>query len=180
LQFIQIHNKKFELIISEKALKERTRKIAEEINKKYQGEELSMVGILNGSFRFFATLVDYLNISIKVIFIRVHSYKAEGRGKINEVFGLKNNELQAKKVLIVEDIIDSGHTLTYIKEKILEHQPFSLETATLLCKPEAVETNVELEYIGFEIGPQFVVGYGLDYDGLGRELNGIYMPKRNS
>lgn len=156
-------------------INKRTRLIGLQLNQDYEGRCPIFIGVLNGSFLFMADLLKEMEIPCEVGFIRVSSYKGTERsGKVKEVFGMPE-DLQGRHIILVEDIVDTGFTLKYILEKVHLQQPASVRVCTLLYKPAAIQTPIkELEYIGFEIPNEFVVGYGLDYDGLGRNLKDIY------
>lgn len=172
---IQVGDRSFEIMIENDKINERTRLIGQQLNIDYKDQCPIFIGVLNGSFLFMADLLKEVTISCEVGFIRVSSYAGTASsGAIKETFGLPEN-LQGRNVILVEDIVDTGFTLKYILEKVYLQQPASVRVCTLLYKPEAIQTTIkELEYIGFEIPNEFVVGYGLDYDGLGRNLKDIY------
>jgi hypoxanthine phosphoribosyltransferase len=147
----------------------------EHSNLDYENRRPIFIGVLNGSFLFMADLLKEMEIDCEVGFIRVSSYHGtESSGTIKEVFGMPQ-DLGGRNIILVEDIVDTGFTLKYILEKVYLQEPASVSVCTLLYKPDAIQTEIkELEYIGFEIPNEFVVGYGLDYDGLGRNLKDIY------
>ena len=175
---IQIAGKEFEILLENDQISKRTRLIAIQMDVDYESRCPVFIGVLNGSFIFMADLLKEINISCEVGFIKVSSYiGTESTGKINEILGLPDN-LHNRDVIVVEDIVDSGLTLSYILNEIHKQKPSSVSACTLLLKPDALKTRVdELEYVGFEIANEFVVGYGLDYDGLGRNLKDIYRAK---
>ena len=172
---IQIHDKDFELFLENESISKRTRLIGVQLNVDYENRCPIFIGVLNGSFLFMADLLKEIDISCEVGFIRVASYHGtESSGQIKEAFGLPT-DLHNKDVILVEDIVDTGLTLKYILSKVYEQQPASVTVCSLLFKPTALKQPIpELTYVGFEIPNEFVVGYGLDYDGLGRNLNDIY------
>lgn len=172
---IQVHDKDFEIFLENETISKRTRLIGLQINVDYENRCPIFIGVLNGSFLFMADLLKEVDISCEVGFIRVASYDGEeSSGQIKEVFGLPT-DLHNKDVIVVEDIVDTGLTLKYILEKVNEQKPASVTVCSLLFKPAALkETIPELTYVGFEIPNEFVVGYGLDYNGLGRNLKEIY------
>ena len=170
-----IHQQSFQVLFSFQQIEERIAAIAQAIDHDYANKQPVIVGVLNGSFRFVADLVRHLNIHTEITFIRVSSYDGTvSTGNVQEVLGLQEN-LEGKDIIIVEDIVDTGTTLCQIVELLQQEAPASLKVATLLHKPEALQKEVSLDYIGFEIPNLFVVGYGLDYDGLGRSLNDLYV-----
>ncbi|TKC12699.1 hypoxanthine phosphoribosyltransferase [Pedobacter polaris] len=172
---IQIHEKGFEIFLENETISKRTRLIGIQLNVDYEAKCPVFIGVLNGSFLFMADLLKEIDISCEVGFIRVASYHGtESTGKIKEAFGLPD-DLKDRDVIIVEDIVDSGLTLQYILEKVHAQKPASVRVCSLLFKPAALLQPIEeLAYVGFEIPNEFVVGYGLDYDGLGRNLKDIY------
>jgi len=172
---IQIDNKDFDLLIEYDQIKKRIRLIGIQLNVDYEHKVPVFVGVLNGSFIFMADLIKEIDISSEVTFVKVLSYEGtESTGKIKEEIGL-GMDLKGRDVVIVEDIIDTGNTLSYLIEKIKKHEPASLCVCTLLLKPKSLKHTIdELKYIGFEIPEGFVVGYGMDFKGLGRNLKDIY------
>jgi len=172
---IQVGDRTFEIMIGNEQINKRTEIIAAQLNIDYEALCPIFIGVLNGSFLFMADLLKEMDIPCEVGFIKVSSYKGtESSGALKEAFGLPDNLID-RHIILVEDIVDTGFTLKYILEKVYLQQPASVSVCALLYKPEAIQTPIkELDYIGFEIPNEFVVGYGLDYDGLGRNLKDIY------
>lgn len=172
---IQIADKEFEILLEKDNINKRTRLLGIQFNVDYENRCPIFIGVLNGSFIFMADLLKEIEISCEVGFIKVSSYAGvASTGAIKEIFGLPE-DLHNRDVVIVEDIIDTGLTIKHILEKVREQKPSSVKVCTLLYKPDALLTPIEdLEYVGFEIPNDFVVGYGLDYNGLGRNLNDVY------
>jgi len=172
---VEVGDKRFELFIENDAIGKRTRLLGVQLNMDYEDRCPIFIGVLNGSFLFMADLIKEIEIPCEVAFIRVSSYEGTATtGRIKETFGLPE-DLQGRDVILVEDIVDTGFTLTSILEKVYQQQPSSVRVCSLLYKPAAIQSNInELEYVGFEIPNEFVVGYGLDYNGLGRNLKDIY------
>lgn len=172
---ISIHHKEFEIFLENETICKRTRLIGIQLNVDYEDRCPIFIGVLNGSFLFMADLLKEVEIDCEVGFIRVASYLGTtSSGEIKETFGLPE-DLAGKDVIIVEDIVDTGLTLQYILEKVNAQNPASVNVCSLLFKPTALLSPLkELTYVGFEIPNEFVVGYGLDYDGLGRNLKDIY------
>ncbi len=175
---IQIEDKTFEILLENDNISKRTRLIGIQINVDYENRCPIFIGVLNGSFLFMADLLREIEIPCEIGFIQVSSYTgAESSGKIRETFGLPKN-LHNRDVIIVEDIVDTGYTLNYVVGEVIKQAPASISVCTLLFKPAALKKPIEeLEYVGFEIENEFVVGYGLDYNGLGRNLKDIYREK---
>lgn len=172
---IQVHDKEFEILLENDSINKRTRLIGIQLNVDYENRCPVFIGVLNGSFLFMADLIKEIDIACEVGFIRVASYHGtESVGQIKETFGLPN-DLNGRDVILVEDIVDTGLTLKYILAKVQEQNPASVTVCSLLFKPAALKEPIaELNYVGFEIPNEFVVGYGLDYNGLGRNLKDIY------
>ncbi len=155
-------------------IRERIIEIAGELNTAYKGKNPVFLGVLNGSFMFLADIYREITVPSEVSFIRLKSYKnMSSTGEVKELLGLENN-LEGRHVIIVEDIVDTGRTLNHIINEFKNLGALSIEVLTLLHKPEASTCEAELKYIGFEIPDKFVVGYGLDYEGEGRNLKDIY------
>jgi len=171
---IKVHDKVFTIYLSEAAIQERVKTIAETISKDYQGKKPLFIAILNGSFMFAADLFKHLTIPTEVTFIKLASYKGmKSTGNVITSIGL-DVELYGKDLIIIEDIVDTGKTLYNFLPKLKDHHPTSLKIAALLHKPDATKFPLTLDYVGFSIPDKFVIGYGLDYDGMGRNLKEIY------
>ena len=161
-------------IISEKQIINRIKRIAHEISKKYSGESPIFIGVLKGSFIFIADLIREMDIDCEIDFIQVSSYfGTSSKGSITFKKDISIN-IKDRHVVIVEDIIDSGLTIKLLREQMLELEPKSLAITTLLLKPEIANIDFKIDWVGFEIAPQFVVGYGLDFNQKFRNLRGIY------
>ena len=174
MQVIKVHDKSFGIYLSDSKIQERVKQIADSINKDFSGKRPLFIAILNGSFMFAADLFKNLEIEAELCFIKLASYKGmKSSGKVVTTIGLEE-DLFGKDVIIVEDIVDTGKTLHKFLPKLMHMQPRTLKIATLLHKSEATEYPLKLDYVGFDIPNKFVVGYGLDYDGLGRNLKEIY------
>ena len=171
---IIVHDKQFDTYLSEEMIQEQVKRIAEQINKDYAGKRPLFIAILNGSFMFASDIFKQLSLEAEICFIKLASYKGmKSSGKVVSTIGLEE-DIFGKDVIIVEDIVDTGKTLHHFLPKLLHQQPKSLKIVTLLHKPEATEFPLTLDYVGFSIPNKFVVGYGLDYSGLGRNLKEIY------
>ncbi len=171
---INVHDKTFETYLSDEIIQQRVKEMAFDINKDYSGKKPLFIAILNGSFMFAADLFKHLNIEAELCFIKLASYKGmKSSGKVVTSIGLEE-DIFDKDVIIVEDIVDTGKTLHRFLPKLVHQQPKSLKIVTLLHKSDATEYPLVLDYVGFSIPDKFVVGYGLDYDGLGRNLREIY------
>jgi hypoxanthine phosphoribosyltransferase len=171
---IKVHDKTFGPYLSEEDIQQEVKKIAAAINEDYAGLRPICIPILNGSFMFAADLFKNLTIEVEICFIKLASYKGtSSSGQLITAIGL-DIDLIGRDIIIIEDIVDTGKTLNEFLPKLLHHQPASLKIAALLHKPEAVTYPIRIDYLGFSIPNKFVVGYGLDYDGLGRNYKEIY------
>jgi len=175
MQKIKVEDKEFEIFLENDAISKRIRLLGIQMNIDYENKCPIFIGVLNGSFLFMADLIKEINVPCEIAFMRVASYEGtSSSGQVKELIGLPNN-LEGRDIVIVEDIVDTGLTLTHILKTIKQKNPASVKVASLLLKPTALKYDIEdLGYIGFEIPNEFVVGYGLDYNGLGRNLVDIY------
>lgn len=171
---IRVHDKEFEPYLPEAEIQKRVKAIADQINNDYKGKRPLFIAILNGSFMFAADLFKYLTIDAEICFIKLASYKGtKSSGHIITAIGLDTDIIE-RDVIIVEDIVDTGKTLSEFLPQLHHQQPASLKIAALLHKPEALVYPVKIDYPGFSIPDKFVLGYGLDYDGLGRNLRELF------
>jgi len=171
---IKIKDKQFGIYLSAEEINLRSSQIGQAITQDFAGNELVVLGILNGSFMFMADLCRHINLPLSATFIKVSSYSGtESTGKVVSILGLEE-KIEGKCVLIVEDIVDTGISMNHLLKALSEFKPAQLSIVTLLHKPDAFQFNYTLDYVGFEIPNKFVVGYGLDYEGLGRNLPNIY------
>lgn len=172
---IRVHDKNFDVYLSEAQIQQRIKEMADAINRDYQGKKVYFIAVLNGSFMFAADMFKYLNVQSEICFIKLVSYKGlKSSGDVATTIGL-DEDLHQKHVIILEDIIDTGKTMHYFLPKLIHQQPASLKIAALLHKSEMTEyDDITIDYTGFVIPNKFVVGYGLDYDGLGRNYKDIY------
>lgn len=171
---MDVNKEKLTELISENQIQDKVKEIAADISQKYSGEAPILIGILNGSFIFCADLIRELDIDCEIDFIKVSSYmgtESVGTVKLRKDISA---DITNRHVIIVEDIIDSGLTIKFIKDRMLEAGPKSVAIVTLLMKPDIAKLDFKIDWVGFEIPPEFVVGYGLDYDQLYRNLKAIY------
>jgi hypoxanthine phosphoribosyltransferase len=176
---VTLFDKTFEPFLSESLIQEKIKELAEEINKDYAGKKPLFIAILNGSFMFAADLFKAINIEAEICFIKLASYKgAKSTGNVITAIGL-DNDINNRHVIILEDIIDTGKTLSQFLPQLEHQQPSSLKIAVLLHKPDATIHPVQIDYCCFSIPNRFVLGYGLDYDGFGRNLKEIYQLKES-
>lgn len=159
------------VLIPEVKLQARIAELAEEIQHDYQGREIVAVCVLKGSFIFFSDLIRKLDLKMTCEFLGISSYgnKMVSSGEVKVTLDI-NEPLENKHVIVVEDIVDSGLSLAYIMNTLKARKPATLKSCSLLMKPDALKTEVTVDYVGFKIGDEFVVGYGLDYAGKHRGL----------
>jgi hypoxanthine phosphoribosyltransferase len=163
--------KKPKVLIPEAKLQERIREIAGDINHDDRGRSIVGICVLQGSFIFFSDVIRHIDAPITCEFLGVSSYgnKTVSSGEVKVTLDI-NEPLEGKHVIIFEDIVDSGLTLRYLMDMLRSRKPASLNTCSLLLKPDAVQADIQVDYLGFKIGKEFVVGYGLDYAGKFRGL----------
>lgn len=171
---IKLHDKSFDTYLPAESIQEKIRDMAAAISRDYKDKKPLFIAILNGSFMFAADLFRHLTIDAEICFIKLASYKGmKSTGQIITAIGL-DQDVFGRDIIIIEDIVDTGKTLYEFLPKLHHQQPASLKIASLLHKPQATVFPLEIQYLGFSIPDKFVVGYGLDYDGLGRNLKEIY------
>jgi hypoxanthine phosphoribosyltransferase len=171
---VTLNDKKFAPYISEAELNQIVSALAVKINKDYKGKKPLLLGVLNGSFMFISDLMKKLTIDCELSFIKLSSYSGtKSQGVVDEVIGLSTS-LENRDVIVLEDIIDTGNTVGKLFEILKKEETKSLAIGTLLLKPDVFKERFSVDYIGKEIPDAFVVGYGLDYDQLGRNLKEIY------
>jgi hypoxanthine phosphoribosyltransferase len=171
---VTVFDKNFEPYINAGRIAARVAELGIQISRDYEGKKPLIIAVLNGSFVFAADLFRSLTIEAEISFIKLVSYKGTtSTGHVVTAIGMEE-KLAGRHVIILEDIIDTGKTLHSFLPEVEQRHPASLKIATFLSKPEALEYNVRADYIGFEIPNNFVLGYGLDYDGLGRNLPELY------
>jgi hypoxanthine phosphoribosyltransferase len=171
---LRIHDKNFKSYISEEEIRQKVKELANILNRDYQDKKPIFIAILNGAFVFAADLFKSLTIDAEISFIKLASYKGmKSSGQVLTAIGL-DIELFNRHVVILEDIVDTGKTLHEFLPQLWHQQPASLKIVALLHKPEAKVFPLNVDYVGFEIPDKFVVGYGLDYNGLGRNSAAIY------
>ncbi len=175
LENVRLKDREFKPYLREDQIIERIREMAAAMTRDLKGKEVVFLVVLNGAFLFAADLIRRIRLtSCEVSFLKLSSYKGtKSTGTIRELFGI-NEVLEGKSVVIVEDIIDTGSTLESILHNLERFHPVEVKTSTLLFKPGAYSRKHDIDYVGFEIPNDFIVGYGLDYDGLGRNLRDIY------
>jgi len=174
MQTIQVKDKSFSLFISEKEILKEVKRIATQINKDYAGKEPVFLAVLNGSFIFASDLMKEVHLPSEISFVKLASYQGVNTtGQIREVIGL-NVDLTDRPVIIIEDIVDTGLTMAHMLEVLKQQNPASIDICTLLLKPGKLQVDLNIKYCCMEIPNDFIVGYGLDYDGYGRNTRDIY------
>ncbi len=175
-EHIQLHDKRFKKFISKEEIDAVNKRLGEQITKDYNGNEVVFVIVLKGSVLFATDVIRHVNLHCTLEFIRAESYGAEmhssGKVKVAHYTGI---DIRGKHVIVLEDIVDTGLTIKEILAHLETMQPASLKIATLFLKPEVCKGTVETHYVGFEISPLFIVGYGLDYNEIGRNLADVYI-----
>ncbi len=171
---VQVHDKYFEPFIDEGAIQKEVSRIAMEMNRDLSDKDPIFLGILNGAFMFASDLYKQLNFPCQISFLKLASYSGtKSTGSVKQLIGI-NQELKGRVVVVLEDIVDTGVTLETILRQLSGFEPAEIRVATLLHKPEATVKEVKLDYVGMEIPNNFILGYGLDYDGYGRNIKEIY------
>ena len=171
---IKIKDKEFAISIPEEKILKEVERLAAQISRDLEGKNPLFLGILNGSFMFAADLFRRITIPAEISFVKLASYEGTAStGVIKEVIGLSEN-ISGRTIVVVEDIVDTGCTMQKLLENLGTRSPESIHVCTLLLKPEKLKVPLNVEYVALEIPNDFIVGYGLDYDGFGRNLKDIY------
>lgn len=177
---ITVGDKTFTVFIERQAIEAQIARLAQQICKEYEDKEPLFIGIMNGSFMFASDLMKQMPILCEVSFVKVASYhNMASTGKVQELVGLQE-DIKGRHVILLEDIVDTGITMSKLLDQLQTKEPASVEIATLLFKPKALQKPISPRYIGFEIENKFVIGFGLDYNGLGRNLTDIYVLKEET
>ncbi|MFY8025428.1 MAG: hypoxanthine phosphoribosyltransferase [Sediminibacterium sp.] len=176
---ISLFNKTFEPYLPESLIQEKIKELGEMISKEYEGKKPLFIGVLNGSFMFAADLFKQITIEAEICFIKLASYKGtKSTGNVITAIGL-DTDIRDRHLILLEDIIDTGKTMNEFIPQLYHQQPASVKMAVLLHKPDATIYPVQIDYCCFSIPDRFVLGYGLDYDGYGRNLKEIYQLKES-
>ncbi|MCD8260974.1 MAG: hypoxanthine phosphoribosyltransferase [Bacteroides sp.] len=171
---IKIKDKEFTISITGEQIQREVKRVADEINRDLAGKNPLFLSVLNGSFMFTADLMRNITIPCEVTFVKLASYqRATTTGKVKEVLGL-SEDISDRTVVIVEDIVDTGLTMERLLETLGTRNPKEIHIATLLVKPEKLRIDLDIKYVAMRIPNDFIVGYGLDYDGFGRNYSNIY------
>ena len=175
---LKILDKEFVISLPAEKIQSRIAEMAEELNVDYYGKNPIFLGILNGSFMFASDLFKRITIDAQITFLKLASYQGtSSTGNVKQLIGL-NQEIKDQHVIILEDIVDTGETLDTIMRQLSGYLPASIKIASLLLKPDAYKKDIPIDYVGFRIPNEFIVGYGLDYDGFGRNTEDIYTLKK--
>jgi hypoxanthine phosphoribosyltransferase len=171
---IRVLDKEFEISIPSEKIQARISELAADLDTDYMGKNPVFISILNGSFMFAADLFKKITMDAKITFLKFSSYEGtSSKGAVNELIGLNEN-IEGQHIVILEDIVDTGITLENIILEMKKYNPASIKVVSLLFKPNACKRDVKIDYPGFAIPNDFIVGYGLDYDGFGRNYEDIY------
>ena len=171
---IQIKDKQFSISIKEEDILKEVKRVADEINRDLKDKNPLFLSVLNGSFMFTADLIKHIAIPCEVSFVKLASYQGvSSTGTIKEVIGI-NEDIAGRTIVIVEDIVDTGLTMQRLIETLGTRHPKEILIASLLVKPEKLKVKLDINYVAMEIPNDFIVGYGLDYDGYGRNYPDIY------
>jgi hypoxanthine phosphoribosyltransferase len=174
METIQVKDKLFVPFLREEEIQKEIRRVASEINRDYEGKEPLFLCILNGSFMFASDLLKNVTIPCNVSFLKLASYQGtDTTGNVKELMGLQDS-VAGRHVIIVEDIVDTGYTMRDILGSLSDKNAASVAVCALLCKPDKLKVDINLKYLAMNIPNGFIVGYGLDYDGFGRNLRDIY------
>lgn len=171
---IRLKDKEFELFIPEEEIKQAIAKVAERIRADVKGTDPLFVGILNGAFMFTAELMRRMDEPYEITFARYSSYRGTSTtGVVHEIMPVQA-DIKGRTLILLEDIIDTGFTMQFVMDKLRKEGAADVKLATLLFKPESLKCDLKPDYVGIQIPSDFIVGYGLDYDGLGRAYRNIY------
>ena len=174
MDIIRLLDKEFKLSVTAEEIHNAIKNIAEKLNKDLENKDVIFLGILNGAFMFASDLLRHITFECQISFLKLASYQGTSNsGTVKRLIGINEN-LANKTVVVIEDIVDSGITIEHIIKQLKGYEPAEIKIATLLLKPDAYNKSVELDYVGMKIPNDFIVGYGLDYNGYGRNLQNIY------
>ncbi len=174
METVTVRDKRFRLSIPAADIQQAVKKVAERISQDYEGREPLFLAVLNGSFMFAADLMRHVSVPAEIAFVRLASYQGtQSAGHVKELIGL-NMPVEGRHIVVVEDIVDTGFTMQHMLRTLRAANPASVEICTLLLKPTKLQVELDVKYPALTIPDDFVVGYGLDYDGFGRNLADIY------
>ena len=174
MEKIKLHEHEIEIFISSQKIAETVKTMAKRISEDFQGKKPLFLIVLNGAFMFASDLLKEITITCELSFVKIASYQGTEQTDLKELIGL-NEDLRGRAVIVVEDIVDSGHTLQKIMSMLKEKNAETVHVASMFFKPGAMKfPELTVDYVGMSIANDFIVGYGLDYDGIGRNLNSVY------
>ncbi|CAN5642000.1 hypoxanthine phosphoribosyltransferase [soil metagenome] len=174
METVKIHDKEFRISIHSKDIQSRIAALGKQVSEEMNGKKPMFVAVLNGAFLFAADLLKHVSCECEITFVRVSSYAGtQSTGQVRNLIGLNEN-IEGRTIIIIEDIVDTGDTAMYLFNELKKQQPAEIKIASLLLKPNALKHDLKVDYTGFEVPNDFLVGFGLDYDGIGRNLNDIY------
>ena len=172
---IKLHDKTFRVLIPAEEIDKAVTRVAEQLNERYEGRTPIFLGVLSGSFLFLADLVRKVNFENQLAFVKISSYNGtESTGNVKQLIGV-DFDIEGRDIIIVEDIVETGHSINYLLDSLGKKNPASVSICTLFFKPEKFLYEYNIDYTALSIGNEFIVGYGLDYNQLGRNLKDIYV-----
>ena len=172
---IKLHDKTFRVLIPAEEIDKAVTRVAEQLNERYEGRTPIFLGVLSGSFLFLADLVRKVNFENQLAFVKISSYNGtESTGNVKQLLGV-DFDIEGRDIIIVEDIVETGHSMNYLLDYLGKKNPASISICTLFFKPEKFLYEYNIDYTALSIGNEFIVGYGLDYNQLGRNLKDIYV-----
>jgi hypoxanthine phosphoribosyltransferase len=172
---IKLHDKTFRVLIPAEEIDNAVTRVAEQLNERYEGRTPIFLGVLSGSFLFLADLVRKVNFENQLAFVKISSYNGtESTGNVKQLIGV-DFDIEGRDIIIVEDIVETGHSMNYLLDYLGKKNPASVSICTLFFKPEKFLYEYNIDYTALSIGNEFIVGYGLDYNQLGRNLKDIYV-----
>lgn len=175
MDIIKIKDKKFAISIREADIQREVARVAADINRDLAGKNPLFISVLNGAFMFTADLMKHLTLPCEVSFVKLESYSGlVSAGKVKQLIGLKEN-ISGRTIVIVEDVVDSGITMKKLLDDLQEYNPKEIYIAALLVKPDSLKVELDIKYVGMRIPNDFIVGYGMDYDGQGRNYPDMYI-----
>lgn len=172
---IKLQDKVFKVMIPAEEIDKAVERVAEKLNERYEGRTPVFLGVLSGSFLFLSDLVRKTTFDSQLAFVKISSYEGtESTGNVKQQFGV-DFDIEGRDIIIVEDIVETGHSMNYLLDHLSKKNPRSIAICTLFFKPEKFLYEYPIDYVAMPIGNEFIVGYGLDYDQLGRNLKQIYV-----
>ena len=177
---VKLHDKHFKLFMDYEIIISKIEDLVNVLNLTYSEKKPIFLCVLNGSFLFASELIKRFNHECEVSFVKLSSYQGvSSTGLVKNLLGI-NDDLKGRNIIIVEDIVDTGNTIYSVTQEIKKHKPKSIEVATLLFKPKAYQKKLPINYPAIKVGNEFLVGFGLDYNGIGRNLEDIFIIEENS